>query len=347
MQQVDFIIVGLGIAGLSICEALEKAGKSFVVFDAASPGATLVSGGVFNPVVLKRFTPAWKGAEQLEVSISFYKALEKKLKAKILTEVSVYRIFKSVEEQNDWMVASDKKELHDFLASEISTNTNNAINAPFGFGKVNHTGTIDTVTLLQKYRENLQQNNKLVSEEFQYQDLQVSETQVSYNTVRAQKIIFTEGASVIKNPFFSKEFLIPNKGEYVIIKAPDLQLKSILKGNLFVIPLGDSSYKVGATYSRDDYSQHTTDAAKSDIVKKLKTMVHCEFEVIDQIAGVRPTTKDRRPLLGALPSNKNLIFFNGLGTRGIMGAPWLARNLCNHLLKANELPSEININRFI
>ena len=58
VKKVDYIIVGLGIAGLSLCEVLLKANKSFVVIDQGTDAATLVSGGVFNPVVLKRFTPA-------------------------------------------------------------------------------------------------------------------------------------------------------------------------------------------------------------------------------------------------------------------------------------------------
>ena len=59
MLKVDYNIVGLGIAGISICEQLQKNNKCFVVFDFGKTTSTLVSAGHINPVVLKRFTPVW------------------------------------------------------------------------------------------------------------------------------------------------------------------------------------------------------------------------------------------------------------------------------------------------
>src|SRR5690606_29038269 len=113
-----------------------------------------------------------------------------------------------------------------------------------------------------------------------------------------------EGSKVIENPFFPKNIIIGNKGEYIIIKAPTLKLNALLKGSVYVIPLGKDKYKVGATYSRDDYSTNSTEEAKKEILSKLKTFINCSFEVILQTSGVRPTTKDHRPLLGNFDENK-------------------------------------------
>jgi len=33
VQKTDYIIVGLGLAGIAACEWLERTGKSFIVFD--------------------------------------------------------------------------------------------------------------------------------------------------------------------------------------------------------------------------------------------------------------------------------------------------------------------------
>ena len=56
-MDVDYIIVGLGLAGLAFAEELERNHKSFVVFEDNSQNSSLVAGGVYNPVILKRFTP--------------------------------------------------------------------------------------------------------------------------------------------------------------------------------------------------------------------------------------------------------------------------------------------------
>ena len=345
MKEVDYIVVGLGIAGIAFCETLRKNNKSFVVYDTGINHSTVVSGGVFNPVVLKRFTAVWNGSDFLEKAIPFYAAVSEKLQIQLLENTPIYRILNSIEEQNDWLVATDKKVLSPFLSSEIIKNTNISIKAPYGFGKVLECGKIKPSKLIITYRDYLQKNNQLIVETFEHEQLQLKNDSVVYNTISAKKIVFAEGASVVQNPYFPTDNFVGNKGEYLLIKAPELQLPEILKGPLFIIPQGDDVYKVGATYSRDDFSKHATDEARNTIVSKLEKMISCQYKVIDQLAGVRPTVKDRKPLLGSL-EHENVLFFNGLGTRGILMAPLLAEWLYNFSENNKELINEVNIARF-
>jgi glycine oxidase len=60
MKELDYIIVGCGLAGVSFCEELRAHGKSFVVFDDQSQQSSIVAAGLYNPVILKRFTAVWK-----------------------------------------------------------------------------------------------------------------------------------------------------------------------------------------------------------------------------------------------------------------------------------------------
>ena len=353
MQTTDYIIVGFGVAGISLCEQLERNNKSFIVFDSGKTTSTLVSAGLINPVVLKRFTPVWNAKHHIDSSLSFYKDLSKKLSVSLLKEIPMFRLFKSIEEQNNWMVASDKKELSSFLHPEIIKNENPEINAPFGFGKVLQTGIINTSLLINTYKEYLQSNEILKSEVFDYYELQEVDGMIKYKDIAAKKIIFSEGASVRHNPYFppppksgTKHLLIPNKGEYITIKAPELKLNGMIKSSLFIIPLGDELYKVGATYSREDHSINTTQGAREEIISKLTKIINCNFEVVEHVAGIRPTTRDRRPFLGALRESERKVFFNGLGTRGITSAPSLAKELYLYLENGEPLHKEIDISRY-
>ena len=353
MQKLDYIVVGLGIAGISFCEELEKNNKQFIVFDSGETTSTLVSAGVINPVVLKRFTPVWNAKLHINSSLNFYKNLSKKLNISLLDEIPMLRIFKSIEEQNNWIVASDKNELSSFLHPKIIKNKNQAIIAPFGFGKVMHTGTINTSLLINAYKKYLQKENRLIEEVFDYKKLQEINNEIFYQDIVSERIIFSEGASVRRNPFFppppksgSKHLLIPNKGEYIIIKAPKLQLGAMLKSSLFIIPLGNDLYKVGATYGREDFSINTTHSAREELTSKLSKIINCTFEMVDQVAGIRPTTKDRRPFLGTLNESERKVFFNGLGTRGITSASSLAKELYLHLENGVALHKEVNIKRY-
>jgi len=355
MKELDYIVVGLGIAGISICEQLIENNKRFIAFDSGNYTSTIVSAGLINPVVLKRFTPVWNASEHIPTSILFYKNLSEKLRVSLFEEIPMFRIFKSVEEQNNWMVASDKNDLSKFLHPEFIKNDNQNINVPFGFGKVKSTAKIDTSLLIQLYKKYLLKNNNFIDEAFNYNLLQQEEHHLIYKNLKTKKIIFSEGFSAKNNPFFPKEIInnkkvsekliVPNKGEYIIIKAPKLQLNSMLKTSLFVIPLGNDLYKVGATYDREDESTNSTRQAKSEMVLKLNKIIKCPFEVVDQVAGIRPTTRDRRPFLGTLNESEKIVFYNGLGTRGITSAPSLAVLLYNYLENEESLPKEVDIKR--
>ncbi len=344
-KSVDYIIVGLGIAGLSFCEIVEKNNKTFVVIDEPFCSATRVSAGIINPMVLKRFTPVWNAKIHTQRAAVFYKNLEKKLDTSFFKQLPMFRLFTSFEEQNNWMVASDKNELSTFLHPEIINNTNPCINAPFGMGKVNFSGVVSTNILLNSYQQFLINNRKLLPEKFKHRLLQISNNRILYKDIQAKHIVFAEGFSARNNPFFKKELIIPNKGEFLIIHSPKLKLNAMLKTSLFVVPLGNDNYKIGATYNREDFSLETTQSARETLLSKLKKSITCHFTIVNQVAGMRPTTLDRRPLLGDLPKQNNIFFFTGLGTRGIMSAPTLAQKLFDYIENKIPLEKEIDIKR--
>lgn len=315
MKQVDYIVVGTGIAGISFCEQLKANNKTFVVFDNASQKSSTVAGGLYNPVVLKRFTAVWKSQEQLQLALPLYAKIEKELDIKLDYKIPVYRKFASLEEQNDWFAASDKPSLSKFLSEEIIKNDNQFVDAPFGFGKVLETGRIDVNAMVLAYKADLLNKRLLIELPFVYDRLSVKSDKLSYNNVTATNIVFCEGYGITKNPYFRSLPLNPAKGELLIIHAPDLKIDYVLKAGVFLIPLGVHKYIVGATYEWKDLSNEVSSKAKGALLSKLNKLISCPFEVVDQVAGVRPTVKDRRPLVGQHETYKNVFVLNGLGTR--------------------------------
>ena len=346
MRQVDYIVVGIGIAGISFCEQLKANNKTFVVFDNTSQKSSTVAGGLYNPVVLKRFTSVWKSQEQLEIALPLYAKIEKELNVKLDYKIPVYRKFSSLEEQNDWYAASDKPSLSEFLSTKIIKNENQYIDASFGFGKVLNTGRIDVKTMIQAYKADLLSKGVLFQTPFEYDSLYIVTDKLSYKTIRATNIVFSEGYGVKQNPYFKDLPLNPAKGELLIIHAPHLEINFVLKAGVFLIPLGDNNYIVEATYEWKDLSHKATLKAKEELLKKLQKLINCPFEVIDQVAGIRPTVKDRRPLVGSHYIHKNLFVLNGLGTRGVMIGPYVANQLYDFIENKVPLEKEIDILRF-
>ncbi|GAA4236940.1 FAD-dependent oxidoreductase [Postechiella marina] len=345
-MKVDYIIVGCGIAGISFCEQLKENNKTFVVFDDKSQLSSTVAGGLYNPVVLKRFTSVWKSKEQLALALPMYQTIEKSLDVKLDYKTPVYRKFASLEEQNDWFSASDKPKLAAYLSTKIKKNTNVFLKADFGFGEVLNTGRIDVAALIKAYKAYLLKSNLLFEDAFVYANLKHEETGVEYLNIKAKQIVFSEGFGVTKNLFFDSLPMVPTKGELLTIYAPDLKMDFVLKGAVVLIPLKNDNYLVGATYDWDDTSHDITLKARETLLEKLKAMINCEFKVVNQVAGIRPTVKDRRPLVGKHNMYNNMYVLNGLGTRGVMIGPYVAKQLFNFIEKNEPLEKEVDISRF-
>ena len=340
------MIVGLGIAGISFCEVLERHNYSFKVIADGSQTSSMVAGGLYNPVTLKRFTPAWNAREQLGFAIPFYKDLEVKLKVRLDYNVPILRRFASVEEQNLWFEAADRPLLQPYLSTKIRSSTNPNINAPFGYGEVLHTGRVATKILLSAYSDYLLGNNSLLRETFDHGSLGMVDGLMEYKSVKARNIVFAEGYGLKNNPYFNYLPLNGNKGELLTIKAPGLGEHRIVKSSVFIIPLGDDLYRVGATYNPRDKSNLPTGEAKQELLDKLNTFLECDYEVVDHVAGIRPTVVDRKPLAGRHPIYGNMHVLNGLGSRGVMIGPWAAQLLFDQIENNIALPKEMDIERF-
>lgn len=342
---LDYIIVGSGLAGIAFAEEAIENNKSFLVINNQSQNSSKIAGGLYNPVILKRFSFVWNAEQQLQLLTIFYSNIEKKLNLKLNFKLPLLRKFYSIEEQNNWFIASDKPNLAKFLSTDLVTIKYNHIPSPFSFGEVMHSGYVDTALLVNSYQDYLIKSNNYFEDTFDYNQLIINDDYVEYKNHKAKNIIFAEGFGMLLNPFFNDLPLDGTKGELLIIKAPDLNFDVIIKSAIFVVPLGNNLFKVGATYNWEDKTNTPTEEAKQELLTEIKSLINCDFEVVEHRAGVRPTVKDRRPLIGTHPKHNRLHLLNGMGTRGVMLAPAMAKDLFNNIEHGIPLDLHIDIKR--
>ncbi|MDA7804233.1 FAD-binding oxidoreductase, partial [Crocinitomix sp.] len=116
--------------------------------------------------------------------------------------------------------------------------------------------------------------------------------------------------------------------------------------NLFIMPLKDNLFKIGSTYNWQLEEPIVTVEGKKDMLDRLAAFTSFDYTIIEHKAGIRPTVSDRRPLLGQHKSIKNAFIFNGLGTKGVMIAPYFSEQLFRHACYGDELDVEVDIKRF-
>lgn len=345
MKDVDYLIVGAGLAGIAFAEICLTHGKTILVFDNNSQNSTKVAGGLYNPVVLKRFSEVWQAQEQLDSALPFYKNVEHKLKQQLLHEIPLLRKLNSIEEQNNWFTASDKPSLTNYLNSCLDNYCNKVIHAPYKYGKVNQTGYLDTEAYKVHYLAYLKDLAVLQEEQFEYNKIEWKETHVVYNNYLVKHIVFAEGFGMHQNPYFNNLPLDGTKGELLLIHAPELKLDKIINASIFILPIGNDRYKIGATYDWQDKNPTPTQEGLKELTTQLKELISCSFTVEQHFAGIRPTVKDRRPLLGKHVEKEHIFILNGLGTRGVMFAPYLAKKLYAFIEQGIALDKEVDILR--
>lgn len=344
---VDYLIVGGGIAGLCFAELCLQNNNSFKLISDDSQNSSKIAGGLYNPVILKRFTGLEDAGLQLDYLDEFYTLIENRIGVKINFTLPLLRKFFSVEEQNNWFQAADQPKMAPFLSTTIEKKIIRGIDAPFNYGRVLRTGYLDTALFLKSYHSYLDTNGLILNNTFDHSQLEVHDDWIFYGGIEAKKVVFAEGFGLNANPYFKHLPLDGTKGELFIIKAPELNLVDIINTSVFILPLGDDLYKVGATYNWADKTAVPTEEGRVELITRIKELLKCDFEIISHFAGVRPTVKDRKPLLGAHEIHKNLFILNGLGTRGVMLGPYSARMLFKFCEDRVEIPKQYSINRFI
>lgn len=332
------VIVGWGLAGAVLSWQLYFEKRTFSVFDSSSNHSTRVAAGMVNPIVFKRLTKSWNADLLLPSAQKFYTRIEQELGVKLISDKNIYRVFASVEEENNWNSKQGDDRFSTYLATPEKDElpAENHVNYPFGIGKVNTFGSLDTNKFLDFskvffHEKGFEFFNKL----FDYTGIN------DYD-----RFFFCEGAQVLQNPIFSDLPLKPTHGETLIIETSDLEFLHALNKNMYLMHMEGDKYKVGATYNWELDEPVTTEDGKQNLVERLAAFTNFDYKIIDHLAGIRPTVKDRRPLLGVHPTRKNAIVFNGLGAKGVMIAPYYAHQLLNHVFNGGGLDSEVNINRF-
>ena len=343
---LDSIIVGFGIAGLNYAEQLRKQNKAFCVIAPKDKSASHVAAGIINPTVLKRYNPVWKSEEFLHHALQSYDEIQKSLSDQILYSKPIYRILNSVLEQNEWSVAASKPLLEKYLTADlISSETLTHIQSPFGYGEVHCSARIATEKLIETYlKETIKE--RLIVDEVDYFELYFQENSVSFKNIKAKKIVFCEGFHSVNNPLFNYLPLVGSKGEMLFIESNELSEEVIIKGPIFIVPLGKNQFWVGATFNRTDKTSKTSVEGKNWLIKKLQQNLLADYKIIDHKAQVRATVVDRRPLLGRHPKHQNAYILNGLGTRGVMMSPLLSQWLYEYIEGNSKLPPEVDIKRF-
>jgi glycine/D-amino acid oxidase-like deaminating enzyme len=345
-SDIDYIVIGQGLAGSCLALQLIRRNRTVVVFDEPQHNhSTSVAAGLFNPITGKMLAKTWQAERLFPYFYSFYREAEVRLKEKFFFPMPVYRPFGSVEEQNEWMGRSNHASMMEYIETiYLSPAFSDEVHDPVGGVLLRHGGYVDTPVFIEAVRALLKQMDAYREEKFEEAELREPGRGVSYQQFTAKKIIYCRGVDDLNTGCFSWLPIKPLKGETLLITMPPVN--RIYNRGVYVVPGSTAgTYNAGATYDFD-ITPETTARGRAELEARLNELVRFPYEIISQNWGIRPTTPDRRLLLGPHPIYGNRVIFNGLGTKGVSLAPYFSGQLAAWLEGEGEITPEVHIGRF-
>lgn len=349
-QSFDICIVGQGLAGTSLAWELHRRGCNIAIVDNQhAQSSSRVAAGLITPITGKRFVKSKQFDEQWRTATDFYRSIEKETGNTFISVNDAVRVFADENERNIFL--ETRKEEFSKITQVNDTPLDKEFFATCNGGfEMMQAGRLDVPKYLDASRDFFSNHQEVFKCEVDLKsDLRITENTIEIPKlgISSKKIIFCQGFSGVNNPWFESVPFDSAKGEILTVKIPGLLEKRVVYRGIWMVAICDEIYRVGATYDRENLDTMPTDAGQEELCSRLSEFLKLPFEVIDHEAGVRPIIVGRRPAIGFHPKQKQLGYFNGLGSKGSLQAPWFSKMFADHILNGSINPKEYDIARYL
>lgn len=314
-------IFGHGLAGAILAETLSFAGMRVRVWDDGGVASSQVAAGMFTPLTGRRMIPSWSLAEALPVLNTFYPALEKTCGIRFFFPQSTVRIFRSQAEVSEWRERGNHEFTSPFALDHLP------FESPWGGCEIKGGGWVDLPVMLKGLKDVREQNGE-------------------WGTFKSPDLtLWAEGVRASENPLWKDVGWRNAHGDILTLKIPGLSGDRIYTFGKFLVPLGHSFFRCGATYAWDLSSPDPRPQGRQELEEEIRSVLKLPFEVVDHRAGIRPVAIARVPVAGPHPEKPDHWIFNGFGSKGVLMAPWMAERIRDLIQKGKTLPKETQATR--
>ncbi|MEM6802541.1 MAG: FAD-binding oxidoreductase [Bacteroidota bacterium] len=350
MERKRILIIGGGLAGSMLAARLCLRGQEVVVMDDKdSHAASPVAAGLFNVITGRFGAKSWMADTLVPELRAFFAIPVFQSLNSFVQNSLIYRPFKTAEEYNKWTARAEDEAYRDWADFMDYPQSPEYIKNPLGGIMIKQCGWLDIPSFLQSLQAILVEEFALSIQQEKFEEGKLDSEKVSYESLGTfDEIVFCTGYRTKEMSLFEELPIIPNKGEVLVLEIPDLDLPFVLSKKVYLIPQGNQRYICGSTYKNQFEHPHPTQEGKEEICLHLEKALKLPYRVLEQRSGIRPTTPNRRPILGTHPAHRQIHYFGGFGTKGVLLSPYFSRRMAAYLCGEKiEFLKEVSIARYI
>jgi glycine oxidase len=347
MDNLDAIILGHGLAGATLAWHLRWRGWRVLVVDRDEPvTSSKVAAGIVAPISGQRIARSWRVDEFLPVAREFYDRTAAELGTRHYHSVPYVRLFRTDDERRRWQERRTDPAFQRLLTDPQPAPLADA--AQFhtdGTGFEMRGAWLDVRSWLRASCESLERAGSWLTASVSPEEVTVTADGVTAAGRHARHLIFCQGYEAASNPFFPWLRWKSAKGEILTFHAPALTDRRIINSGGWLLPGANGCHRAGSTYEWDDLTATPTAAARTEIESRLLRLLRVPFEITAHEAGVRPIINESKALIGLHPVHRRLGLFNGLGSKGVLHAPFFAAQLASLLVDGVPVEYEMDVCR--
>ena len=345
-MEVDYLIIGQGLAGSALAMALLDLNASVLVVDREDlHSASRVAAGLITTVAGKGMNPSWRQSAYLPEAMAYYRGLERVSGESLFHEMDTLRLFDSEKQQRKFF---NKRELLEQWVEDAKEVDFEGWKSDYGGFLMKRGGWLDTNKYLKVIRNLLGESYRIA--DFSEQDLKYEIGNLTWRDVNVKRVIFCQGAAGLSTKNGNENESLfgyikhrSSKGEILTVSIADADEGKIINRNGWMIPIGEGQWRCGANYNWQDLTEGGTAPGREHVEGQIRGLTNRSFEVVDHTSGVRPIIRKSQPYVGHHPKCPEVSFFNGLGSKGVTTAPSVAKHFAEHLVHGAEIDPELNL----
>jgi len=351
MPDIDLLIAGAGIAGSSAALTL-SAGRDVLVLDAERPaaGASGAAAGLVNPLMGRKAKAVW----HIDAALDAFEALVDEARAPsvfsgggvlrpAVTEKQVTFFQEAAERHADIATWLPEETVQDRFP-DIAT-AGGALHIPRG-------GAADVPAFVNALLETAEERGATVQSGARVmgwgETADAVQVEVARNettaSITAKHLLLAVGQGFPSLAALNALGLYGVKGQTLRVQRPEgLGPLLPMSGRGYIVPDGETLI-LGSSYEHDFDDLAPSDEATQYIRQKTAQMLPGvgTAPVLGVKVGVRVYAPDSNlPLVGPLPEHKRCWVFTGLGSKGLLTAPLIARALPDYLADPSQIPAAL------